>query len=229
MATDTCLLAPRPPARLPARALYVGAALRDMPRNAVNTLLDRRIAVPVSVSIFGHEMTQSGLAEGGTAEVFQRRKQDSLARKKKLSSDADPRSQLFTAAASLWPSRGKVGSVLSFFLSVCLSNDEICLFLPSRTRILTSGRTVHVRPRPSSRQMHIRAMAALAAAAAAVMEVPFFFALFFFFCRISIVRLCLEPEHVRRRASEQASAVEDRDVRHVRSQIGRFGVWTEGG
>ena len=82
--------------------------------------------------------------------------------------------------------------------------------------------------RPSSRQMHIRAMAALAAAAA-VMEVPFFFALFFFFCRISIVRLCLEPEHVRRRASEQASAVEDRDVRHVRSQIGRFGVWTEGG
>ena len=48
------------PARLPARALYVGAALRDMPRNAVNTLLDRRIAVPVSVSIFGHEMTQSG-------------------------------------------------------------------------------------------------------------------------------------------------------------------------
>ena len=92
---------------------------------------------------------------------------------------------------------------------------------------LTSSPTVHVRPRPSSRQMHIRAMAALAAAAAAVMEVPFFFALFF--CRISIVRLCLEPEHVRRRASEQASAVEDRDVRHVRSQIGRFGVWTEGG
>ena len=34
------------------------------------------------------------------------------------------------------------------------------------------------------------------------MEVPFFFALFFFSCRISIVRLCLEPEHVRRRASE---------------------------
>ena len=137
MATDKCLLAPRPPACPPARSLYVGAALRDMPRNAVNTLLDRRIAVPVSVSIFGHEMTQSGLAEGGTTEVFQRRKQDSLARKVKLSSDADPRSQLFTAAAaSLWPSRGKVGSVLSFFLSVCLSNDEICLFLPSRTRIL---------------------------------------------------------------------------------------------
>ena len=123
MATDTCLLAPRPPApaRLPARALYVGAALRDMPRNAVNTLLDRRIAVPVSVSIFGHEMTQSELAEGGTAEVFQRRKQDSLARKVKLSSDADPRSQLFTAARGFALAFEGESRVCSVFLSVCLS------------------------------------------------------------------------------------------------------------
>ena len=141
MATDTCLLAPRPPAR--PRVVRWGCAAGHAAECGEHSARSPDRRPRLCLNIWARNDTKWAERRNDQHRYSKEGSRTrSFARKVKLSSDADQQSQLFTTAASLWPSRGKVGSVLSFFLSVCLSNDEICLFLPSRTRIVTSGRTV---------------------------------------------------------------------------------------